>query len=62
MEETRDKEFKRILKKILKRDEHLLQRLADDFETKAAIVVRDGCAFCGGREWPCPCMNRDRNF
>ncbi len=62
MKETRNKKFERILKKILKSDEYLLQRLADDFETKATIVARDGCVFCGEREWPCPCINRDRNF
>lgn len=56
------KEFEKLVEELMEEDKWLLARLADDTKDMEAIMARDGCAFCGGRIYPCPCMNRDRNF
>lgn len=49
-----DKEFKKLVEEIFEEDKWLLARLADDTKDMETIMARDGCAFCGGRIYPCP--------
>jgi len=50
-----DEEFEKLVKELMDEDSDLFKALANDTSSMEAIVIRDGCAFCKEKVYPCEC-------